>query len=83
MIAVLTLALSAAGRRALPWLLLIAAIALFLINARRAGERAGRAAEQRQQTERINNALRRMLEASTDRPRDRSDLAQRMRDGRF
>ncbi|MDO5606104.1 MAG: hypothetical protein Q4G25_13180 [Paracoccus sp. (in: a-proteobacteria)] len=83
MIGALTLALSAAWRRALPWLALVAVIALFLINARRSGEKAGRAAERLHQTERTNDALRRMLEAGADRPRDRDDLAQRLRDGRF
>lgn len=79
MIAVLT----ALCRRALPWLALIAAILLFILGARRSGEQAGRAAERLQHTERTNDALRRMLEASADRPRDRDDLARRMRDGKF
>lgn len=83
MIGVVTSALSTAWRRALPWLALAAAIALFLLNARRAGEKTGRVAERLQQTERTNDALRRMLDASADRPRDRDDLTQRLRDGRF
>lgn len=70
-------------RRALPWLALAAAILLFTIGARRSGETAGRAAERLQNTERTNYALRRMLEAGADRPRDRDDLAERLRDGRF
>ena len=38
-------ALNAMWRRALPWLALVAAIALFILGARRTGETAGRAAE--------------------------------------
>lgn len=76
-------AITALWRRALPWLALIAAILLFFLGARRSGEQAGRAAERLQHTERTNDALRRMLEAGADRPRDRDDLARRLRDGRF
>lgn len=76
-------ALSALWRRAVPWLALGAAILLFTLGARRSGETAGRAAERLQNTERTNDALRRMLEAGADRPRDRDDLAQRLREGRF
>lgn len=76
-------ALSALWRRSLPWLALIAAILLFIFGARRSGETAGRAAERLQQIERTNNALRKMLEAGADRPRDRDDLAERLRDGKF
>lgn len=75
--------LAALWRRALPWLALATAILLFIINARRAGEKAGRAAERLQHTERTNNALRRMLEAGADRPRDRDDLVERLREDRF
>ncbi|KFI32655.1 hypothetical protein CG51_00825 [Haematobacter missouriensis] len=77
------IALTALWRRSLPWLALIAAILLFILGARRSGEQAGRAAERLQHTERTNDALRRMLEAGADRPRDRDDLARRLRDGRF
>lgn len=76
-------AVVALWHRTLPWLALIAAIFLFIISARRSGERAGRAAERLQHKERTNDALRHMLEAGADRPRDRDDLAQRLRDGRF
>lgn len=76
-------ALSALWRRALPWLALAAAILLFTLGARRSGEAAGLAAERLQQIERTNDALRHMLEAGADRPRDRDDLAERLRDGRF
>jgi hypothetical protein len=75
--------IAALWRRALPWPALAAAILLFTLGARRSGETAGRAAERLQQIERTNDALRRMLEAGADRPRDRDDLAERLRDGRF
>ena len=76
-------ALTALWRRALPWLALAVAILLFILGARRSGETAGRAAERLQHMERTNDALRHMLEAGADRPRDRDDLADRLRDGRF
>ena len=76
-------ALTALWRRSLPWLALGAAILLFTFGARRSGETAGRAAERLQQIERTSDALRHMLEAGADRPRDRADLAERLRDGRF
>ena len=75
--------LTALWHRALPWLALIAAILLFILGARRYGEKAGRAAERLHNTKTTNDALRRMLAAGADRPRDRDDLAQRLRDGRF
>lgn len=75
--------LAAFWRRALPWLALAAAILLFILGARRTGEKAGRAAERLEHTERTNDALRRMLESGADRPRDRDDLVDRMRDGDF
>ena len=62
---------------------LIGAGLLFLLNLRRAGETAGRHAERLKQMERQNDIQRRMLEASSTRPRDRDDLADRLRDGRF
>ena len=62
---------------------LIGAVLLFLLNLRRAGETAGRSAERLNQMERLNDILRRMLEAASTRPRDRDELAERLRDGRF
>jgi type II secretory pathway component PulJ len=59
------------------------AILLFLTNLRRAGERTGRLAERLDTMERTNAIQRRMLEAAADRPLDRADLAQRLRDVRF
>ena len=62
---------------------LIGAVLLFLFNLRRAGETAGRHAERLNQMERQNDIQRRMLEAASNRPRDRDELAERLRDGRF
>ncbi|SIR07961.1 hypothetical protein SAMN05421641_1243 [Paracoccus thiocyanatus] len=69
--------------RTLPWLALAAAILLFILGARRTGEKAGRAAERLENFERTNNARQRMLEAGADGPRDRDDLLDRLREGRF
>ncbi|MCV2448110.1 hypothetical protein E3D03_012645 [Paracoccus sp. DMF] len=60
-----------------------AAILLFMVNLRRAGERAGRAAERLETRERSNAVHRRMLEAASRRPADRDALAERLRGGRF
>lgn len=62
---------------------LIGAVLLFLLNLRRAGETAGRHAERLKQMERQNDIQRRMLEASSNRPRNRDELIDRLRDGRF
>ena len=62
---------------------LTGAVLLFLLNLRRAGETAGRSAERLNQMERLNDILRRMLEAASTRPRDRDELADRLRDGQF
>jgi hypothetical protein len=56
---------------------------LFLLSIRRAGERVGRIAERLETTEKANEIQRRMLEAAARRPRDRSELVDRLRDGRF
>ncbi len=71
------------ARRLIVWIALIGAVVLFLLNLRRAGETAGRHAERLQQMERQNDIQRRMLEASSNRPRGRDELADRLRDGRF
>lgn len=76
-------ALAPLWRRARPWLALAAAILLFTIGARRSGEKVGRVAERLQNLERTNDVHRRMLEAGADRPRDRDDLVDRLREGRF
>ena len=59
------------------------AVALFLLSLRRAGERAGRLAERLDSMETTNEAQRRMLDAAARRPRGRSELAERLRDGSF
>ena len=71
------------ARRLIIWAALIGAVLLFLLNLRRAGETAGRHAERLNQMERQNDIQRRMLEAASNRPRDRDDLADRLRDGQF
>jgi len=60
-----------------------AAVLLFLLSMRRAGERTGRLAERLATTEKANDAQRRMLEATARRPRNRGELVDRLRDGGF
>lgn len=74
---------SGPARKALGLILAAITIALFLLNLRRAGERAGRLAERLSTTEKIHDIQRQMLEAAARRPADRDALAQRLRDGRF
>ncbi|MDP2740878.1 MAG: hypothetical protein Q8O82_19750 [Pseudorhodobacter sp.] len=74
---------SGPARKALGVLLAAITITLFLLNFRRAGERAGRLAERLKSTEKANEIQRQMLDAASRRPRDRNALAQRMRGGRF
>ena len=74
---------SGPARKALGWVLAALTIALFLLNLRRAGERAGRLAERLSTSEKTHDIQRQMLDAASRRPRDRNALAQRMRDGRF
>ncbi len=71
------------AREALGLILTSAAILLFLLNLRRAGERAGRAAERLDARERNEASHREMLDAAARRPPDRDALADRLRDGRF
>jgi hypothetical protein len=59
------------------------AVLLFLLSLRRSGERAGRIAERLETTEKANNIERQMLEAVARRPRDRNELAERLRNGRL
>ena len=74
---------SGPARKALGLLLVALTIALFLLNLRRAGERAGRLAERLSTSERTYEIQRQMLEAASRRPHDRDALADRLRDGRF
>ena len=71
------------ARRLAIGIALISAVLLFLLNLRRAGEAAGRHAERLKQMERQNDIQRRMLDAASTRPRNRDELADRLRDGRF
>ena len=79
-----------AGLLARPWARRVAGfglatltIALFVINLRRSGERAGRAAERLDMLERSNDIQRKMLEAAARRPRSRDDLVERLHRGKF
>ena len=65
------------------WVAIGLTISLFLLSLRRSGERAGRLAEQLENREKANEIQRRMLEAAARRPRNRDELAQRLRDGEF
>jgi hypothetical protein len=58
-------------------------IALFLLALRRSGERAGRLVERLATMEKANDVQSQMLDAAARRPRNRDELAQRLRDGRF
>jgi len=78
-----TILASSPARKALGLLLPAVTIALFLLNLRRAGERAGRLAERLSTSESTHEIQRQMLDAASRRPADRDALAQRMRDGRF
>lgn len=71
------------ARKALGLMLAAITIALFLLNFRRAGERAGRLAERLSTSERTHEIQRQMLDAASRRPVDRDALARRLRDGRF
>ncbi|OUS06607.1 hypothetical protein A9Q96_09250 [Rhodobacterales bacterium 52_120_T64] len=58
-------------------------ISLYLLSLRRSGERTGRMAERLENQEKANEIQRRMLEARARRPRNRDELAKRLRDGKF
>ena len=74
---------SGPARKALGLLLVALTVPLFLLNLRRAGERAGRLAERLSTSERTHEVQRQMLDAATRRPADRDALANRLRDGRL
>ncbi|WP_457650486.1 hypothetical protein [Profundibacter sp.] len=65
------------------WAAITLTISLFLLSFRRSGERAGRLAERIEKQEKTNEIQRRMLEAASRRPRNRGELAKRLRDGEF
>lgn len=71
------------ARAALRYGMLALTVLLFLLSIRRAGERAGRLAERFETMEKANDVQRQMLDAAARRPRDRGELADRLRDGRF
>jgi hypothetical protein len=70
-------------RVALRYAATVLAVLLFLLALRRSGERAGHLAERLETMEKANDVQRQMLEAAARRPRDRNELAERLRDGRF
>ena len=70
-------------RAALRYGAIVLAVFLFLLSLRRSGERAGRLAERLETTEKANDVQRQMLEVSARRPRDRDELAERLRGGEF
>jgi len=74
---------SGPARTALGLMLAVLTIALFLLNLRRAGERAGRLTERLSSSEKTHEIQRQMLDAASRRPPDRDALAQRLRDGQF
>ena len=78
-----TLLAGGPAHKALGWVLAALTVALFLLNLRRAGERAGRLAERLSTSEKTHEIQRQMLDAASRRPADRKALAHRMRDGRF
>jgi hypothetical protein len=65
------------------WAAIALTISLFLLSLRRSGERAGRLAERIENTEKANEIQRRMLKAAAHRPRNRDELARRLRNGEF
>lgn len=71
------------GRAALRSGALALTVLLFLLALRRSGERAGRLAERLETMEKTHDVQRRMLDAAARRPRDRDELADRLRDGEF
>ena len=70
-------------RAALRYGAIAVAVILFLLSLRRSGERAGRLAERLETSEKTNDVQRQMLDAAARRPRDRNELADRLRDGHF
>ena len=71
------------ARRAAALALVALTITLFILNLRRQGERAGRAAERLETLERNDAIHRQMLDAAARRPRSRDDLLDRLRGGKF
>ena len=74
---------STLARRALALGAAALAVLLFTLSLRRAGERAGRAAERLHRMEIAHDVQRRMLDAAARRPGSRDALARLLRAGRF
>ncbi|SLN66927.1 hypothetical protein [Roseisalinus antarcticus] len=71
------------ARAALRYGTIAIAIALFLLSARRSGERACRIAERLDIAAKADKIQRGMLEAAAGRPPDRNALVDRLRNGAF
>lgn len=69
--------------KALGLVLLVGTVGLFLLNLRRAGERAGRLAERLQQSETTHAIHSQMLDAASRRPADRDALVERLHNGQL
>lgn len=65
------------------WASIALTISLFMLSLRRSGERAGRMAERIENQEKANETQRQMLKAASRRPRNRDELVERLRDGKF
>jgi len=74
---------SGSARKALGLMLTTLTVILNRLNLRRSGEQAGRLAERLSTSEKAHEIQRQMLDAASRRPRDRDDLAQRLRDAEF
>ncbi len=70
-------------RRVVIFFLMIAAIALFLLNLRKSGEQVGRLTERLAAKDHAHETLQDMLGAAARRPADTDALNQRLRDGKF
>jgi hypothetical protein len=65
------------------WAVIAFIVLLFLLSLRRTGERAGQLAVRLENREKAYEIQRRMLKAAARRPRNRDELVERLRDGRF
>jgi hypothetical protein len=81
-IALVRLGAGRIGCAALRAAVLAATVLLLLLAFRRSGERLGRLLERLEASERTNDVQQEMLAAAARRPRDRGELAGRLRDGR-
>ncbi len=70
-------------RAALRYGAIALAVLLFLLSLRRSDERSGRSPNALRLRRRLMTVQRQMLQAAARRPRDRDDLAERLRVGRF